>query len=264
MTDSTAALAPLTLTDTLAARGPNVIGATGGSGTRVLARIVRDAGMYIGVDLNRYDDALPFGAYSDRWIGTVVRSPDLDEATRAAMLSDLESLVERHCADLPATASRWGWKEPRSIYLLPLFSAAFPTLRYLHFVRDGRDMAFSENQQQLRKHGNDVLGRWKHRLRPPLRSIMLWTEVNTRAADFGEQMLGDRYLRVRFEDLCERPGPTVRRVFDFFGLEGDTEAIGAAEVKPPPTLARWRAERPATVSALEEIAGPALRRFGYV
>ena len=33
-----------------------------------------------------------------------------------------------------------------------------PKLRFVHWMRDGRDMAFSENQQQLRKHGETVLG----------------------------------------------------------------------------------------------------------
>ena len=43
--------------------GPNTIGATGGSGTRVVARIVREGGMFTGTDLNAYEDALPFGEY---------------------------------------------------------------------------------------------------------------------------------------------------------------------------------------------------------
>lgn len=252
------------LPDELAIAGPNVIGATGGSGTRVLARIVRNAGMFIGSERNRYEDSVLFGAYSDRWIDKYVTAAAVTEATRERMLADLDTLVGSHCADLPADAAGWGWKEPRSIYLLPFFADAMPSLRFVHFVRDGRDMAFSENQQQVRKHGSAVLGRSTHRFNRPLRSITLWTEVNMQAADFGEQHLGPRrYLRIRFEDLCSNPGATVRSVFDFFGLEGDAEAIGNAEVKPPPTLGRWRAERGTKVAALERVAAHALERFGY-
>jgi hypothetical protein len=242
-----------------------VIGATGGSGTRVLARIIRAGGMFIGTKLNDYEDALDFGAYSDRWINPWVAA---DEESRAGMLdemtSELATIVERHCADLPPGALGWGWKEPRSIYLLPYLDAVMPTLRYVHFVRDGRDMAFSENQNQLRKHGAVVLSEEQRRLPKTLQSIAVWTAVNLRAADYGEDVLKGRYLRIRFEDLCSDPGATARRVYEFFDLAGDAEGIAADAVRPPSTLGRWREEKEATVRALQEIATPALSRFGYV
>lgn len=253
------------LPERLAELGPRVIGATGGSGTRVLARIVRAGGLFIGTRLNDYEDALDFGSYSDRWINPFVSANGtLSDAERQEMTSELAAIVDRHCADLPADARGWGWKEPRSIYLLPYLDAVMPTLRYVHFVRDGRDMAFSENQNQLRKHGNAVLDETQLGLDKPLQSIALWTDVNLRAADFGERVLRDRYLRIRFEDLCAEPGATARSVFDFLELEGDAEGMAVDAVQPPSTLGRWRDENAATVEALQEIAAPALTRFGYV
>jgi hypothetical protein len=246
----------------LAELEPRVIGATGGSGTRVVGRIVRAAGMYIGTNLNDYQDALDLGAYSDRWINDFVRNgryEGLSAETREAMTRDLAETLEAHRRDLPPDAPAWGWKEPRSIYLLPFFNSVMPGIRFVHWLRDGRDMAFSENQQQLRKHGRAVLG--LGRLTPP-RSISLWTTVNTWAADFGEREMPGRYLRVRFEDLCSKPEETVARLYEFFGLEGDVEKA-AQEVRPPSSLGRWRDERPRTVAKLHEIASPALERFGY-
>jgi Sulfotransferase family len=252
------------LTDALSARGPHVIGATGGSGTRVTARIVRDAGMYIGTDLNPYEDALTFGDFSDRWINLYFPA---DETQRAAlapeMTADLRARLDAHLADLPAAATSWGWKEPRSIYLLPFLNEQMPSLRFLHFIRDGRDMAFSDNQKQLEKHGKTVFkDGWPARRRPT-RSIELWNRINLQAADFGERVLGDRYLRVRFEDLCNQPAATVGRIFDFFGLEGDAEAVAAAEVRPPDSLGRWREEGKRLLADLERRADEGLRRFDY-
>lgn len=248
----------------LASLGPRVIGATGGSGTRVLARIARAGGLFTGTRLNDYEDALDFGEYSDRWINPFVSADGTPpDALVEDMTSELSALVERHCADLPGDALGWGWKEPRSIYLLPYFDSVMPSLRYVHFIRDGRDMAFSENQNQLRKHGNVVLDDAVRRREEPLQSIALWTAVNLQAADYGDEVLRDRYLRVRFEDLCTEPAATARRVFDFFGLDGDAEGMAVDAVRPPSTLGRWRDEKPSTVAALEEIAAPALERFGY-
>jgi hypothetical protein len=242
-----------------------VIGATGGSGTRVLAGIVRAGGLFTGTRLNDYEDAVDFGAYSDRWINPWVSAEGaLPDQETEAMTADLAEVVSSHCADLPADARGWGWKEPRSIYLLPYFDRTMPTLRFVHFVRDGRDMAFSENQNQLRKHGSVVLDPEQERLERPLQSIVVWTRVNEQAADYGEQVLGDRYLRVRFEDLCAEPAATTRRVFDFFELEGDAEGMAESAVRPPSSLGRWRDEKAETVNGLQEIAGPVLARFGYV
>jgi hypothetical protein len=172
------------------------------------------------------------------------------------MVAQLRALVARQHGD--AAGSAWGWKEPRSVYLVPFLDDQLPGLRFLHVVRDGRDMAFSENQVQLRKHGDAVLGDASEPAE--LRSIALWSAVNLRAADHGEGRLGDRYLRVRFEDLCARPAETTARILGFFGLRGDAERIAAEEVQVPETLGRWRGR---DVAALEARAGDALRRFGY-
>ncbi len=225
--------------------------------------------MYIGLKLNRYEDALEFSYYSDRWINKYLvglreeRQAELGDE----MAADLRSVVADHCAGLPAEAVRWGWKEPRSIYLVPFLRSQMPTLRFLHFVRDGRDMAFSENQKQVRKHGSAALDGLIVRQLPepsevPFRSIALWSWVNQAAADFGERELGPDYLRVRFEDLCAEPHTTVERIYGFFGLEGDVDAA-ASEVQPPKTLARWRKQPSELLARLEREAGPALRRFGY-
>ena len=244
--------------------GPNVIGATGGSGTRVIAKILRAAGMYTGEKLNPYEDAVEFGFYSDRWIDRFVESGgEPAAAMREEMTADLRSVLADHLATLPADAAAWGWKEPRSIYLLRFWNETMPGLRFLHFVRDGRDMAFSENQNQLTKHGPAVLGEDLHKAKTPFRSIALWNRVNAAAADFGERELGPRYLRVRFEDLCAEPGPTVAAIYDFFGLEGDAEAVGEAEVRPPDTIGRWELRRKKVIAELIRTGEPTLGRFGY-
>jgi hypothetical protein len=249
----------------LAALEPRVIGATGGSGTRVVGGIVRAGGMYTGTNLNDYEDALDLAAFSDRWINRLTGRA-LDELPAddvREIVDDLASTLETHREDAPTDAVAWGWKEPRSIYLLALLDALMPRMRFLHFLRDGRDMAFSANQQQLKKHGDAVLGPGSGgRRERPVRSIALWSHVNTQAADYGEQHMPGRYLRVRFEDLCSKPETTVERVYEFFELRGDV-AEAAAAVRPPRSLGRWQKARKGTLAELQEAAGPALERFGY-
>ena len=164
MTESSTPVSSLAAAlDSLAALDPRVIGATGGSGTRVVGRIVRAGGMYIGTNLNDYQDALDLGGYSDRWINEFVsrrRARRACPRTVAPRWSTTSPRCSRRtAATCPRTRRAWGWKEPRSIYLLPFFDSVMPKLRFLHWMRDGRDMAFSENQQQLRKHGRPCSAR---------------------------------------------------------------------------------------------------------
>jgi hypothetical protein len=220
--------------------------------------------MFVGADLNKSDDSLSFAGFSDRWINDyVAEASSPGDARHESMEQDLRALVVNHCQARPGGETQpWGWKEPRSIYLLSFFAEVMPGLRFLHVVRDGRDMAFSGNQVQLRKHGEAVLA-GDASDSTPLRSIALWREVNLNAADTGERLLGDRYLRVRFEDLCNDPVPVTDAILRFFDLSGDAERIAHEEVRAPDSLGRWRNQDPSILSALHETAGDALRRFGY-
>jgi len=251
--------------------GPYVIGATGGSGTRVLARILRHASTFLGTYLNASDDSLFFGAYSDRWIDRFVGgvTPLPSDAVRTAMARDLDVTVTRHLSSLLAEGSSsrwnaWGWKEPRSIFLLPFFDAHFPALKFVHLVRDGRDMAYSLNQNQLSTHGHALLTREELSRERPLQSMALWAHLNARRADYGEAHLGPRYLRIRFEDLCATPLPVIQQIFQFLGLRGDVEEIGRLEVDPPASLGRWQSQDPAQIEALHTVGHSALARFGYL
>jgi hypothetical protein len=238
------------------------MGATGGSGTRVVARVARRAGLYIGTNLNPAEDALEIAEYYDRWINPYYShghgwGPDVE----ADMRAELMPLLERHRAGSDGQA--WGWKEPRSIFLISFLAQALPGLRFVHLVRDGRDLAFSKNQNQPRKHADAFLGTESDDPATPPRSIELWNAVNLAAADAAEAQLGERYLRIRYEDLCAQPEPVIARVLGFLELDGDPAAL-SQEVEPPPTLGRWREADPALVEELEQIGAPALRRFGYL
>lgn len=251
----------------LLTNGPHVIGATGGSGTRVLARLLQRGGVFIGTHLNISEDAIEFGAYSDRWINQFVThsASVLEPEFEKQMTEDLRQVLERHGApDQLRDFGPWGWKEPRSIYLLPFWGRLFPSLKFLHVVRDGRDMAYSSNQNQLNKHGRALLT-WRERLLSrPLRSMLLWNRINLAAAEYGARQLPGRYLLIRFEDLCAQPEQQTQRVFDFVGLTGDTAMIAKQEVVTPNSLGRWREQDAKTLRQMQRLGEEALQRFGYV
>jgi hypothetical protein len=221
--------------------------------------------MFIGTRLNESEDAVDFRDYSDRWINLFMtrdRSP-LSPEVHEEMVRDLRATAEGHLLSLDGTSTLWGWKEPRSIYLLPFFHSQYPNVKFLHVVRDGRDMAFSWNQNQLRKHGQTLLTAGEMLWDDPFKSIALWARINLMVAEYGRQFLGDRYLRIRFEDLCGRPVFTVRQILDFFNLRGDPEKIARLEIKPPASLGRWKETDEDTLAKLGSIGREALEMFAY-
>jgi hypothetical protein len=121
-------------------------------------------------------------------------------------------------------------------------------------------MALSENQNQLRKHGEAAP--IPEGLPPAARSIALWSWVNLEAKRYGEEELGTRYLRIRFEELCARPVEVTARILGFLGLGADAAELAEA-VAPPPSLARWRAADRAVVAELERVGSEALVELGY-
>ncbi len=246
-----------------------MIGATGGSGTRVVARLARHAGYDLGRNLNSAEDALEFYSFHDKWINRFVsaerRGTTLSKSDVQWMEAEFQSALDRHCPETIRKERHWGWKAPRSIYLLRFLHARLPGLKFIHVVRDGRDMALSLNQVQLRKHGGAILT-WNERFfrSRPERSLLLWARVNLHAAEFGESDLRENYLRVRYEDLCAKPVETTAQVINFLGARVDPEPIARSEISPPLTLQRWRNYPPALIATLEELGGDSLRRFGYL
>jgi hypothetical protein len=251
------------------ASSPLIIGATGGSGTRVLARIAQRAGYDLGHYINEANDALAFRSFHDRWINRFLQAKKRNQALttndREPMENDFRRALNSHRGSGVASHPQWGWKAPRSIYLLSFLRAQFADLKFIHVLRDGRDMAFSKNQNQLRKHGSRVLS-WNERLLnpEPVRSILLWSRINLQAAEFGEKHLGRNYCLVRFEDLCQNPVETTSSVLRFLHAEVDPVSIANSEILAPSSIGRWREHSPRVISKMTVAGENALRRFGYL
>ena len=241
---------------TSAWRGPVVVGGSGGSGTRALAAVLRELGVFLGGELNPELDSIPIGLYDIEWGPRYLATG----GAPARMKLDFAAALLRHMRPIPRVGSAWGWKHPQSYLQLPLIARRFPRLRFIHVVRDGRDMALSDNRNQLDLYGPAVFGREPQAT--PQEMVGFWSWANLRVAQQGER-LGGRYLAVRLEDLCADPAREVARISAFAGCAGSIDAA-LDSVQAPASLGRWRALPQASIDQLEAIGAPALRRFGYL
>lgn len=245
-------------------RAPVIIGATGGSGTRVVARIVRRLGVFMGANLNGSEDTAELFEFYDRWINRFALRDiaPLCSEEEHLLRREFSACIRRHHDANSTSAAAWGWKEPRSIYLLPLFLSIWPEMKFIHVVRDGRDMALSSNQNQPRKHGAAVL-RESANVSPEVRAARLWAQVNLDAADFCREHLQGRYLLVRFEDVCSEPLRWSAAIAGFLGVARPDLDACAAEISPPQSIGRWRSGELSTLSLITDAVRQALTAFGY-
>jgi hypothetical protein len=247
-------------------RGPIAVGGVGGSGTRIVASMLGLAGCSVGSDLNEAGDNLWFTLLFK--YPQVVSLPEerFDRLTRcfvermsgaAVDPSEFGPLVhelaarscEQHAPDwLAARAASllggdpvrpgapWAWKEPNTHVVLDRLLPRLPGLRYVHVVRSGLDMAISANQNQARMwsgvHGLDFDG-------SPAASLRYWCAAQRSAQQLSRTM-GERFLWLRFEDLCTRPEAELRRLVDFIGAPWDDQRFGelVEQVRAPSSLGR--------------------------
>jgi hypothetical protein len=256
---------------------PLVIGALGGSGTRVPAQALIAAGAFLGTELNPARDNLVFTALfrRPRWaaragdarvrrqLDTFVRymrrhrygPADYARFAGAAVDHDpqrslresarpLWAAVRRRPAPRQSQAPVWGWKEPNSHVFLPQLIERFPGLRYVYMVRHGLDMAHSRNTRQLRVWG-DRFGVAAPPDDDPAATaraqLDFWIAATRRALDLGGR-LGERFLVLRYEDLCDAPERELGRVLALGGLDAGPERLAAlgAQVRRPASVGRWR------------------------
>jgi hypothetical protein len=216
----------------------------------------------MGAHQSEAKDALALFWLASRWCGEIYDAwRDGAEMDLAGFDAELEPCVEAHLIEAePGTP--WGWKQPRSLFLLPALLASYPDLLVLHVMRDGRDIAFG-SQDRLTMTGSYAVPEWARDEPAEVRLALLWDEPNRLAADFCEKELGERYLRLRLEDACADTEGTAERLTAFAEGESITSEQLQAIVHPPATLGRWRDQDPALVAAVEQVAAKGLRRFGY-
>jgi hypothetical protein len=211
---------------------PIVVFGTGGSGTRAVAQYLSACGIRMGNNVNVSGDAMAFVPAASEYADRVVEAargldydPDrIEPELRNAVIHDYRKAAILHREGVPKT-SRWGFKQPRSILMLPLIESAFPDARFVHVVRDGRDMMLSRNRNQPQRYFEALFQRPFGHSETDI--ALYWAKTNMDARAFGMRCLKDRYTILRIEDAC---GPNrldvLRGLGDAIGL--DSERVGSA------------------------------------
>lgn len=165
---------------------------------------------------------------------------------------------------------RYGDKTPSHTFEVELLSERFPDSRFLHIVRDGRDVAASVVTMDF------GASRFAEAART-------WRRKVLRAHDGGVRLGPRRYHEIHYEDLVADPEATLREVCAFLDLAYSDAMLGYHEradellegvrhtdhlqgIRRPPTkgVRDWHVDlSPYEIKVFDEIAGTALDQLGY-
>lgn len=208
---------------------PIAIGAIGGSGSRVLAQIIQTSGISIGSNLNGSHDNLAFTARFK-----TLDVLDLPEAEFFARLREFEAVSRTEMEQ--AGKRRWGWKEPNTHVVIDRILDAYPSMRYVHLLRNGFDMAFSGNQNQPRLWGPSYLNRPLSEPPAPAEILAYFCEVHRRILKLALQPHNqNRILVVEYEALCADPKFEIIRLLDFLELTPEVPLDDLCKIIRKPT-----------------------------
>ena len=249
---------------------PVVLMGRGHSGTRVLAFACAELGIQLGVS-----EDLATGDADDRPFTDSVKSLCLrtlglmrPEDVRRRDLRIFQHAVYGYYVRLGTPDGLWGWKFPETYLVAPLVARAFPRARYLHLVRDGRDIAFKEHltDNPRRKLGKRILAR-RSALGLPrfLQAAHSWSYQVDGFDEFRKSVSPDQVIDIRFEDLCLEPEQTIARLCRFLDTEFTSgcrdylrRSINTAKVS------QYRENEPDRTRQVEAAVGDTLRRYGYL
>lgn len=190
----------------------------------------------------------------------------LGDATRVPYVTAVEAVYAAYAAR--AGKSRWGDKTPRYVEQIPLLNRLFPECRFVHLVRDGRDVALSYASVPF---GPKTVAK----------AAALWARRVRLGMDRGRPLGPSRYIELRYEDLVDEPETTVTSLCAFLGIAFVPEMMEYTEnaeefvfekaktynpkvLQKPTKNSRWATEMPPShVAVFEAVAGDVLAALGY-
>lgn len=251
---------------------PVILMGRGKSGTRLMAWACSKLGLSLGTSAS-----LPAGDIDHRPFREVIkvlarRNLDvqtLGEVREAELILFQKSAYEAaHWLRLqPGGEHGWGWKWPETYLLAPYVFATFPHGRYIHMVRDGRDIAFKHHSTDdaSRKLGRAVLAHLGVSGAPRyLQNAVSWEFQVNSYRTFAQVIPPAQRFEMTYEQFCSDPQGMMQRIAEFLHLPM-TDACRAYidGTLTAGQIAQYRDADPVQLAAVEARIGPTLKALGY-
>jgi hypothetical protein len=214
----------------------------------------------------------------DSWIDSRMhRASGLEEdSIRSKVMADCRSNADFLRIVMGEVAARQGVRRwavwgPDNLLFMHVIKSQMPDARFIHMIRDGRDVALSMNAEGFIRpfawaRNNSLLVAGLH-----------W-QWKVRGGRSQAKVIAPDYLEVRFESLIDNPQQVVSRVSQFVGCKLDYDqiqqsAVGAVKSTNSTFKSQGEASNPVgrwrrllahdQITALESCIGDLLQELGY-
>ncbi|GMI20922.1 hypothetical protein TrRE_jg3600 [Triparma retinervis] len=208
-----------------------LIGGSDGSGTRSVVKLCQDLGVEMVIDdYGTYDvhgQEMMGGKGWPEVVKPVIEETStgdydfrsLSQPTRDLLRNEIGRMNQAHERKVrnkgTASSVTYGIKAPVSMLLVPAFREIWGGMKFIHVVRDGRDIAFSGNQSPVGKFYHSFYkdwatreGTWTGETGIRVKGIQLWSDWNSQVLDYSARAASEPssnydFLVVRLEDLLD-------------------------------------------------------------
>ena len=232
----------------------------------------------------------PDGLVTERLVAQLMASPKfermglgrevLEQLSAAAAPISYTEFVSR-LFDLYAQARGKplaGDKTPGYVRKIEQVHGLWPAARFVHLIRDGRDVCLSMVAWGKGEKTAGQYGTWSRD--PVVSTALYWRRSVLLGQEAGSALGPGRYREFRYESLVTRPREDAEAICDFLDVqfdeamlrfhEGRTKPAGTRSSKarwlpPRPGLRDWRSQMDASsLERFEAAAGDLLEELGYV
>ena len=185
------------------------------SGTSLLTQIIAMAGAFVVQDMGHSESRLFTVELNDAVLmrGDWARSPIMSVDEVMSLGDEFDTFLTAKLADYLYAhgyerSMAWGFKDPRTCVLLPLYLSRFPDARVVHIVRDADSVAAS-----LSRSTKLHVGR--------VQDVGFWKDLHAQHVERARESatrIGERYHELGYEALCLKPRETVATLCEFLDL----------------------------------------------
>ena len=206
---------------------PVVATGRGGSGTRLLSLALQEHGVFLGQHLNESKDSIE---WVDRIHPLAIKkltdglAQDTDWPQHLIQFANYV-LTEGNWQ----AGQSWGWKLPETMLVIPEIAHAFSDAKIVHLIRHPLDTCLRRTHVTSRM--NSSIGRvtllaayqWLNWNRDPdtdddyLRNAASWVFQVDRVVQFRKTLGNERYVEIKYEDLCTNPQTVSDQIAAFLG-----------------------------------------------
>ncbi len=211
----------------------------------------------------------------ESWADAPERLWDTISSLQQPLLGQLIGAIFHNCNN-PENKPRWGSKTLSLNTKMESVHQVFPNAKFIHIIRDARDVCLSLRNAYLRQPDNDS---WRRKGQSISKATSHWCTNVEAIVQSGKKLGPDLYLEIRYEDLVLKTEETLKQVCAFIGEEYDSKMLSFYNTGPikekeidfpkirrppePSDTARWRTEMNLVeVALIEAYAGKTMDRVG--